>query len=61
MCFQEMEIESTIRSKARNPSGRRGAPKERAKAVVFMASPAGGCITGSNLVVDGALTRGVQF
>jgi 3-oxoacyl-[acyl-carrier protein] reductase len=29
--------------------------------VVFMASPAASFISGTNLVVDGALTRGVQF
>ena len=29
--------------------------------MVFMASPAASFISGTNLVVDGALTRGVQF
>jgi 3-oxoacyl-[acyl-carrier protein] reductase len=38
-----------------------GTPQEMANAVVFIASPAASFITGSNLVVDGALTRGVQF
>ena len=38
-----------------------GTPIEVARAVVFLASPAASFITGTNLVVDGALTRGVQF
>jgi 3-oxoacyl-[acyl-carrier protein] reductase len=46
---------------ALNPTGRMGTPQEMANAVVFIASPAASFITGSNLVVDGALTRGVQF
>jgi 3-oxoacyl-[acyl-carrier protein] reductase len=38
-----------------------GKAEEVARAVVFLASPAASFITGTNLVVDGALTRGVQF
>ena len=46
---------------ALNPTGRMGTPQEIANAVAFLASPAASFITGSNLVVDGALTRGVQL
>lgn len=44
-----------------NPTGRMGTPQEMANAVVFLASPAASFISGTNLVVDGALTKGVQF
>ncbi|MBB1092402.1 SDR family oxidoreductase [Rhodopseudomonas palustris] len=46
---------------ALNPTGRMGTPQEMANAVVFLGSGAASFITGTNLVVDGALTRGVQF
>lgn len=44
-----------------NPTGRMGTPEEVAAAVVFLASPVAGRISGTNLVVDGSLTKGVQL
>ena len=44
-----------------NPTGKMGTAQETANAVVFLASPAASRISGTNLVVDGALTRGIQF
>ena len=44
-----------------NPTGRMATPQEIAYAVVMLASPRASFITGTNLVVDGALTRGVQL
>ena len=46
---------------ALNPTGRMGTPQEMARAVVFLASPVSSFTSGTNLVVDGALTRGVQL
>ena len=46
---------------AMNPTGRMGSPQEMANAVAFLASPAASFISGTNLVVDGALTKGVQL
>lgn len=44
-----------------NPTGHMGTPEEIAAPVVFLASPVAGRISGTNLVVDGALTRGIQL
>lgn len=44
-----------------NPTGRMARPEEIARAVTFLASPAATFVSGTNLVVDGALTRGVQL
>jgi NAD(P)-dependent dehydrogenase (short-subunit alcohol dehydrogenase family) len=46
---------------ALNPTGRMAKPEEIARGVAFLASPAASFVTGANLLVDGALTRGVQF
>ncbi len=46
---------------SRNPMGRMGTPREVANAVVFLASPRASFITGTNLIIDGALTQRVQF
>lgn len=46
---------------ARNPMGRMGTPEEVAAAVAFLASPVSSFTTGSNLVVDGAITGRINF
>jgi 3-oxoacyl-[acyl-carrier protein] reductase len=46
---------------ALNPTGRMGTPEEVARGAVFLASPASGFTTGTDLIIDGALTRGIQF
>jgi len=44
-----------------NPTGHMGTPEDVAGPVVFLASPRARRISGTNLVVDGALTRGIQL
>jgi 3-oxoacyl-[acyl-carrier protein] reductase len=44
---------------ALNPTGRMGTPQEVAAGVVFLASPASSRISGTNLIIDGALTKAV--
>lgn len=46
---------------ALNPTGRMATPEEIARGVVFLASPASSFTSGTNLVIDGALTKGVQL
>ena len=42
-----------------NPTGRMGTPQEVAAGVVFLASPMASRISGTNLIIDGALTKAV--
>jgi 3-oxoacyl-[acyl-carrier protein] reductase len=44
---------------ALNPTGRMAAPEEIGRGVVFLASQAASFVTGTNLVIDGALTKRV--
>ncbi len=43
-----------------NPTGRMGTPQEIADSTVFLSSPLSSRTTGANLLIDGALTRGIQ-
>ena len=44
-----------------NPTGCMGTVEEQTFPVLMLASPLASRISGTNLVADGALTRGVQF
>lgn len=44
-----------------NPMGRMGKPEEVADAVVWLASDRASFVSGTNLLVDGAISPGVQF
>jgi 3-oxoacyl-[acyl-carrier protein] reductase len=46
---------------ALNPTGRMATAEEIARGIVFLASPASSFTMGTNLVIDGALTKGVQI
>jgi 3-oxoacyl-[acyl-carrier protein] reductase len=48
-------------SLAMNPTGRMAKPEEIGRGIVFLASPASSFTMGTNLVIDGALTKGVQY
>jgi len=48
-------------SLALNPTGRMATAQEIANGAVFLVSPAASFVTGANLVVDGALTKRVQY
>ena len=59
--IQQGQPELYASALALNPTGRMGTPAEMAAAVVLLASPVSSFTSGTNLVVDGALTRGVQL
>ncbi len=44
-----------------NPTQRMGTPQEIASTVVFVSSPLSSRTTGANILVDGGLSRGIQF
>jgi 3-oxoacyl-[acyl-carrier protein] reductase len=46
---------------AQIPLGRMGAAEEVAAQVALLASPRGGFTTGTNVVIDGGLTKRIQF
>jgi 3-oxoacyl-[acyl-carrier protein] reductase len=46
---------------ARNPTGRCATPQEIANAAVFLASPVSSYTTGINMLVDGTISRRVNF
>ena len=46
---------------AKNPTGRMATAEEIGRGIVFLASPASSFTMGTNLVIDGALTKGVQL
>ena len=46
---------------ALNPTGRMATAEEIGRGIVFLASPASSFTMGTNLVIDGALTKGVQY
>jgi 3-oxoacyl-[acyl-carrier protein] reductase len=48
-------------SLALNPTGRMAKPEEIGRGIAFLASPASSFTSGTNLVIDGALTKGVQL
>ena len=59
--IEREQPETFAQGLAASPLGRMASPQEVARAAVFLASPAASFITGTNLLVDGGLTRGVQF
>jgi 3-oxoacyl-[acyl-carrier protein] reductase len=58
---EEARPQAFIEAMARNPTGRAATPQEIANAVVFLASPVSSYTTGVNLLVDGAISRRINF
>jgi 3-oxoacyl-[acyl-carrier protein] reductase len=59
--IEEGNPELFAKALALNPTGRMATAEEVARGIVFLASPASSFTTGTNLVIDGALTKGVQL
>jgi NAD(P)-dependent dehydrogenase (short-subunit alcohol dehydrogenase family) len=59
--IEQNDPESFATALALNPTGRMATPEEIAYGVVMLASPRASFVTGTHLVIDGALTRGVQL
>lgn len=57
----EMSDQITARALALNPTRRMATAAEIARGVALLAIPASSFTTGTNLVIDDALTRGVQL
>lgn len=58
---QQNEREFYDTALAQNPMGRMGSAEEVANAAVFLLSSAASFVTGTNLIVDGAITQRIQF
>lgn len=59
--IEENDPELFAQAMGLNPTGRMGTPEETAASVVFLSSPLSSRTSGANLLIDGALTRGIQF
>ena len=62
--WQQIERDDPPRFKAMkeaSPLNRMAKPEEIASAVVYVSSPAASFMSGANLVVDGAMTRRIQY
>lgn len=59
--IEKVKPEKFQKQLALNPMGRMGNREEVANAVIFLASEKASFISGTNLIVDGALCTGVQF
>ncbi|PRA26210.1 SDR family NAD(P)-dependent oxidoreductase [Pseudomonas poae] len=59
--IERNDPQTFAQSLAANPMGRMATPEEVARATVFLASPAASFTTGTSLLVDGGLTKAVQF